>query len=142
MVISGSAYGERATLEVTGETLTWRARPAGELRENICTTVHDVRDSHWIEQRTSVPGLVLLAVGAIWTSTYGPLEGAFAIAVGVALLAWRRSRPRRLLVLDVGDRRLVMTVDAPSAREARALVDRIDRAIASGEAPASPPTLP
>ena len=141
-VISGLAYGERATLEVSGEALTWRARPGGELPENICTTVHDVRDSHWIEQRVSLPGVVLLGVGGVWTYTYGALEGAFAIAVGIGLLWWRRSKPRRMLVLDVGERRLVMTVDELSAAHARALVARIDRALESGEVPTSPTTLP
>ena len=141
-MISGHAYGERATLEVSGEALTWRARPTDKLPENICTSVHDVRDSHWIEQRTSLPGIVLLGVGAVWTYTYGVLEGAFAIAIGIGLLWWRRSRPRRLLILDVGSRRLVMNVDEPSAAYARALVERIDRAIESGEVPTSPPTLP
>jgi hypothetical protein len=141
-VISGNAYGARATLEVSGEALTWRARPDGELPENICTSVHDVRDSHWIEQRVSLPGVVLVAVGCIWIYMYGVLEGAFAIAVGAVLL-WRRfTRPRRMLILDVGSRRLVMDVDGPSAGHARALVARIDRAIATGEQPASPPTLP
>jgi hypothetical protein len=141
-VISGHAYGERATLEITGEALTWRAKPGGELPENIATTVHDVRDSHWIEQRISLPGLILICVGGVWTYTYGVLEGAFAIAVGIALLWWRRSRPRRLLVLDLGSRRLVMNVDALSATHARALVQRIDRIVESGEASTSPPSLP
>jgi len=141
-VISGHAYGERATLEISGEALTWRAKPAGELPENIATTVHDIRDSHWIEQRISLPGVILLCVGGVWMYTYGILEGAFAIAVGIALLWWRRSRPRRLLVLDLGGRRLVMNVDALSAGHARALVKRIDRIAESGEASASPPTLP
>ena len=141
-VISGDAYGARATLEINGETLMWRARPAGEVPENIVTTVHDVANSIWIEQRLSLPGIVLLAVGAIWMYVYGWFEGGLALAAGIALLAWRRARPRRMLVLDVGGRRLVMTPDAPSAPIARALVARIDRAIENGEVPASPPTLP
>ena len=142
MVISGSAYGERATLEVNGEALTWRARPDGDLPENICTSVHDVRDSTWIEQRVSLPGIVLACVGAIWIYMYGVLEGGFAIAVGCALFYWRYTHPRRLLVLDLNGRRLVMNVDALSAASARTLVARIDRVIESGEVPTSPPTLP
>jgi hypothetical protein len=141
-VISGNAYGARATLEVSGEALTWRARPGGELPENICTSVHDVRDSHWIEQRISVPGMVLLGVGAVWIYMYGLIAGSLAIAAGIALLVWRHRRPRRLLILDVGSRRLVMNVDGSSAAYARALVARIDRAIETGEVPSSPPTLP
>ncbi len=142
MVISGSAYSERATLEVNGEALTWRARPDGEHPENICTSVHDVRDSHWIEQRVSLPGIILACVGAIWIYMYGVLEGGFAIAVGAVLFYWRFTHPRRMLVLDLNGRRLVMNVDALSAASARSLVARIDRAIETGEVPASPPTLP
>jgi hypothetical protein len=141
-VINGQAYGANATLEISGDSLLWRARPTGEVPENICTTVHDVAGGHWIEQRVSLPGIVLLGVGAFWIYMYGILEGAFAIAVGVALLYWRLRKPRRMLVLDVGSRRLVMNVDRASAPHARALVGRIDRAIESGEVPASPPTLP
>jgi hypothetical protein len=141
-VISGQAYGTSATLEVSGETLLWRARPTGEHPENICTTVHDVTGGHWIEQRVSLPGLVLLGVGAVWIYMYGILEGAFAILIGAALLYWRHRKPRRMLILDVGSRRLVMNVDRASAPYARTLVARIDRAIETGEVPASPPTLP
>jgi hypothetical protein len=142
VVISGHAYGQPATLEVTSESLTWRAKRDGELPENIATTVHDVRDSVWIEQRVSVPGLVLLGVGIVWTFMYGIVEGAFAAAVGIALLYWRRTKPKRLLVLDVGSRRLVMNVDALSAIHARELVARIARVLESGEVPTSPPSLP
>lgn len=141
-VISGQAYGAQATLEINNETLIWRARQPGELPENICTTVHDVAGGHWIEQRVSLPGVVLLGVGAFWIYMYGILEGAFAIAVGIALLYWRHRKPRRMLLLDVGTRRLVMNVDRASAPHARLLVARIDRAIETGEVPASPPTLP
>jgi hypothetical protein len=141
-VISGTAYGQRATLDISGDSLTWRARPIGELPENIATTVHDVSGGTWLEQRTSFPGLVLVGVGIVWTFTHGPIAGALAGAAGIALFAWRRSRPRRLLVLDLGNRRLVMNVDAPSAATARTLVERIDRALESGEMPATPPSLP
>lgn len=133
-VISGTAYGQRATLEISGDSLTWRARPVGELPENIATTVHDVSNSTWLEQRTSLPGLVLLGVGIVWTFTHGLVAGALAIAAGAALFAWRRSRPRRLLVLDLGNRRLVLTVDATSAPLARTLVRRIDGALDRGDA--------
>ena len=141
-VISGHAYGQRATLEISGDSLTWRARAVGELPENIATTVHDVSGCHWVEQRVSLPGLILVGVGIVWTFMYGVVEGAFAIACGAALFAWRRSRPRRMLILDLGNRRLVMDVDAPSAAQARMLASRIDRALESGEVPASPPSLP
>ena len=141
-VITGTAYGQRATLESSGDSLTWRARASGELPENIATTVHDVSNSTWIEQRTSLPALVLAGVGVVWLFTHGLVAGALAIAAGAALFAWRRSHPRRLLIVDLGNRRLVMTVDAASAPAARALVQRIDRALESGEAPATPPSLP
>jgi len=143
IVITGHAYQHRATLEVAGDTLTWRAQRGGvQAAENIVTTVHDVRDAHWIDQRFSVPGAVLACVGAVWTFTQGLVAGALAAAIGLALVAWRRQRPRQFLVLDVGDRRLVLRVGLPSAPHARALVRRIDQAIATGETPALPPTLP
>ena len=141
-VISGHAYGQRATLEIAGDSLTWRAKAVGELPENIATTVHDVSGCHWIEQRASLPGIVLVGVGIVWTFVYGIAQGAVAIACGVALFAWRRSRPRRMLILDLGNRRLVMDVDAASAAQARALASQIDRVLESGEVPASPPSLP
>jgi hypothetical protein len=142
-VITGQAYQRRATLEITGETLTWRAqRGLAPVAENIVTTIHDVRDAHWIAQRWSVAGAVLAGVGVVWTFTQGVLPGAVAFAAGAALVVWRRLHPRLFLVLDVGDRRLVMKVGVPSAEPARALVGRIDRALATGELPSSPPTLP
>lgn len=142
-MISGLAYQRSATLEVVGETLTWRAhRGLAAVPENIVTTVHDVRDAHWIAQRWSLPGAVLAGAGIVWTFTQGVVPGAITFAIGVALVAWRRTHPRLFLILDVGDRRLVMKVAVASAGPARALVGRIDHALATGELPSAPPTLP
>ncbi|MBA3391971.1 MAG: hypothetical protein H0T89_04965 [Deltaproteobacteria bacterium] len=141
-VITGLAYQRSATLEVTGDTLTWRAQRGAAQAENIVTTVHDVKDAHWIESRYSLPGGVLACCGIVWLFTHGVLAGAFAITVGAALFIWRRMHPRQFLVLDVGDRRLVLKVAAASAPLARTLVARIDRAIATGELPETPPSLP
>ncbi|MBA3818748.1 MAG: hypothetical protein H0X17_07635 [Deltaproteobacteria bacterium] len=142
-VIRGQAYQRRATLEVAGETLTWRAqRGLQPVPENIVTTVHDVRDAHWIAQRWSVPGAVLAGVGVVWTFTQGVVPGALAFVIGLLLVVWRQLHPREYLILDVGDRRLVMQVELPSSDLARDLVSRIARALASGEPPSSPPALP
>jgi hypothetical protein len=144
VIIAGHAYGHRATLELARDTLTWRAR-RGSLQttaENIVTTVHDVRDVSWIEQTWSLPGGVLAVLGTLWTFTEGLLWGALALAAAAALIVHRRVRPRRYLALDLGDRRLVMKVARASAVDARSLVERIERALATGELPASPPALP
>lgn len=141
--ISGHAYGRKATLVLTADTLTWRAqRGAAQVAENIVTTVHDVRDVHWIEQSWSLPGGILAALGVLWVVTEGFLWGAAAIALGIGLVAHRRLRPRMFLALDLGDRRLVMKVAIASAAPARTLVGRIQRALTTGEVAATPPALP
>jgi hypothetical protein len=143
IVITGHAYGHRATLEVNGDTLMWRARRgAREIAENIATTVHDVRAARWHNLAWSRGGAVLLALGAIWAASESVAAGLSAVAIGLALLIWRRLRPRQFLVLDVGDRRLVLRVTEVSASPARALAQRIQRALTGGEPPTGIPTLP
>jgi hypothetical protein len=143
IVITGHAYGRRATLEIAGDTLMWRARRgAREIAENIATTVHDVRAARWFDFAWSRGGAALIALGALWAATESLAAGLFAAAIGVGLVAWRRLRPRHFLVLEVGDRRLVMQVTGVSASPARALAGRIQRALASGEPPHSTPILP
>jgi hypothetical protein len=143
VVITGHAYGRRATLEISGDTLMWRAqRGGGRIAENIATTVHDVRDARWLDLAWSRSGIVLLGLGAIWAASEGLVTGVTTGAVGVALVIWRRLRPRHFLVLDLGNRRLVMQVTDVSAPPARELASRIQRTLASGEPPRSTPTLP
>jgi hypothetical protein len=143
IVITGHAYGQRATLEIVGDTLMWRAqRGARRIAENIATTVHQVRDVRWIDLAWSRGGIVLLGLGAIWAASESLLAGAGAIAIGLGLVVWRRLRPRQFLVLDVGDRRLILRVTGVSAPSARELAVRIQRALTSGETPSSTPTLP
>lgn len=139
----GRAYGRRATLEVAGTTLMWRARRgAREIAENIATTIHDVRAARWHGFAWSRGGAVLLGLGAIWAASQSLGAGAAAAAVGLGLVIWRRLKPRRFLVLDVGDRRLVLRVTETSVSTARQLAGRIQRALATGECPTTPPTLP
>ena len=143
-LLAGYAYGRRASLDVAGDTLTWRAQ-RGSLQptpENIVTTVHDVREVRWLEQSWSLPGGGLALLGGLWTFTEGVVFGGFALAVAAALLVHRRLRPRLFLALELADRRLVMRVDVASAAVARTLVGRIERALATGELPATPPALP
>ena len=143
LVITGHAYGRRATLEITGDTLMWRAqRGAQRIAENIATTVHDVHDARWLDLAWSRGGTVLLGLGAIWAASENLGAGIAAAAVGAALVIWRRLHPRQFLVLDVGDRRLVMKVTGVSAPTARELATRIQRTLASGEPPRSTPALP
>ena len=141
-LITGQAYGRRATLEVTGDTLMWRAQHgARSIAENIATTVHDVRSARWLRLAWSRGGGVLIALGVLWVISQS-LVGLASIAAGAALVVWRRLRPRQFLVLEVGDRRLVLRVAALSAAPARALAERIQRALASGEVPVATPMLP
>lgn len=143
IVITGHAYGRRATLEVAGDTLMWRAqRGARRLAENIATTVHDVRGARWIDLAWSRGGGALVVLGGLWAASETLATGLAISAAGVGLLIWRRLRPRHVLVLDVGDRRLTMRVTNVSARPARALAGRIQHALATGEPPDSTPTLP
>lgn len=143
IVITGHAYGRRATLEVAGDTLMWRAqRGARRIAENIATTVHDVHGARWLDLAWSRGGIVLLGLGSIWAASESLVAGVAVAALGAALLAWRRLRPRHFLVLDVGDRRLIMKVTGVSAPTARQLAGRIQRTLASGEPPHSTPILP
>jgi hypothetical protein len=143
LVITGHAYGRRATLEITGDTLMWRAqRGARRIAENIATTVHDVRNARWLDLAWSRGGGALIALGALWAASEGVAAGVITGAAGLALVIWRRLRPRQFLVLEVGDRRLVMRVTSVSAGSARALAVRIQRALATGEVPLATPTLP
>jgi hypothetical protein len=142
--IHGVAYGRSASLEVIGDTLRWRAhRGFKPIAENIVTTVHDVRLARWIVQRFSWAGVLCAALGAVWLVRESLVLGAGALAAGTALVGWRLASPRRVLILELaGPTQLVLDVGAPSAAAARALAARIDRAIASGEGPSSPPMLP
>ena len=143
IVITGHAYGRRATLEVAGDTLTWRAqRGAQAIAENIATTIHDVRDVRWLDLAWSRGGIVLLGLGAIWAGSESIASGMTAAAVGIGLLIWRRLRPRHYLAIDIGDRRLTMRVTSVSAPAARALAARIHRTLATGEPPGTTPALP
>jgi hypothetical protein len=143
IVITGHAYGRRATLELAGDRLMWRARRgARQIAENIATTVHDVRGARWLDLAWSRGGTALVGIGAMWAITASLAAGLTATAVGLAMLGFRRLRPRRFLVLDIGDRRLVLRVTGGSAPSARALAGRIERALASGELPRTPPALP
>jgi len=143
IVIIGTAYGRRATLEVAGDTLTWRAqRGLAAVAENIVTTVHGVRVVRWLELRHSWAGFAVTALGALWVASEGLAMGISTIVVGVGLLGWRFTHPRQYLLLDLGQNQLVMKVALASARPARLLAARIDHALDTGEVPATPPTLP
>jgi hypothetical protein len=147
-VISGFAYGRRATLEVQGDTLVWRAQRGGlahsnRSAENIVTTVHDVRSARYLAMRWSYAGLALLGLGGIWAAALDSLVvGAVGLVGGAGLLVWRLAQPRHVLVIELGDRQLLLRLALESATEAKTLAERIDRARATGEVPASPPTLP
>jgi hypothetical protein len=143
IVIAGTAYTRRATLEIAGDTLTWRAqRGLPPVAENIVTTVHAVRLVSWLELRHSWAGVAITALGVLWLASEGVTTGLATIAAGLGVLGWRFTHPRQFLVLDLGQNRLVMKVALSSAASARLLAARIDRALETGEVPASPPMLP
>ena len=138
IVIVGQAYGRRATLELAGDTLTWRASRG--VAENIVTTVHDAKNPRFIELRWSRAGLAVAILGIVFAVRENLWVGLATIASGLAFVLWRRLHPRYFLAFDAGDRRLYLKVTPGSATEARVLTDRIESA--SGELPASPPMLP
>ena len=138
IVIVGQAYGRRATLDLAGDTLTWRALRG--VAENIVTTVHDVKAPRFIELRWSRAGLAIAGIGAIVAAREGLWIGLATVVAALAFVVWRRMHPRYFLAFDVGDRRLIMKVEAASAEQARVLTDRIESV--SGEIPATPPMLP
>ena len=143
IVITGHAYGRRATLAIAGDALMWRAqRGARRIAENIATTIHDVRGARWLDFVWSRGGVALIGLGAMWAASENLPSGLATSAVGLALVVWRRLRPRHFLVLDIGDRRLVLRVTGGSAPSARALAGRIQRALAAGDHPRAAPTLP
>jgi hypothetical protein len=143
-VLEGHAYQHPATLEVLGDALTWRALRGAlaPVAENIVTTIHEVRDARWIDQRWSLTGALLGALAIAWLVTGTPVWGAGSLAIAIGLVAWRRRHPRLFLVLELADRQLVMRIAGASAEPGRALVARIDHARETGEQPAAPPTLP
>src|SRR3954466_106042 len=90
IVITGHAYGRRATLEITGDTLMWRAqRGAERIAENIVTTVHDVRSARWRALAWSRGGGALIGLGALWAASEGVVAGGATAAAGLALVIWR-----------------------------------------------------
>jgi hypothetical protein len=140
--IHGVAYGRSASVEIDGDTLWWRAQ-RGDISEKIVTTVHDVRVARWVVQRFSWVGALCAALGGVWIVRENLGLAVGALAVAAALVVRRIASPRRILILELaGSMQLVLDVRAVSAAAARALVERIDRTIASGESPSSPPMLP
>ncbi|MEO8705162.1 MAG: hypothetical protein ABI867_34270 [Kofleriaceae bacterium] len=143
MLITGMAYNRRATLDVAGDTLTWRAVQGWTgVGENIVTTIHEVRSVRFIELRQPWAGVAVGGLGVLLGTSEGWIVGGVAIAMGVALVGWRVTHPRRFLLLELRQTRLLLRVAAESAGAARALADRIDQVILSGEGPATPPMLP
>ena len=143
-LIIGRAYGHRATLEVAGDALTWRARrgQVGPVAENIATTTQDVREVRWFERRFSLPGVALAVLAIMWMASETVPMGLVALAIGIGLIAFRAARPRRHLALHLGGRWLVLRIDRTSAADARALAARIERRLLTGELLDKPLALP
>jgi len=143
ITIRGRAYQRRATLAVNGDTLTWRAqRGLQPIAENIATTTTDVRDVTWLEKRWSTGGAVLAALAALWLATGEVVAGSIGLAIAIAVIVWRKRRPRYWLGLDLGTRWLVLRVDPEHAAAARTLAARIEHLRLTGEVPSTPPALP
>src|ERR1044071_1116631 len=83
IVITGHAYGRRATLAIAGDTLMWRAqRGARRIAENIATTIPQVRDVRWLDLAWSRGGLVLVGLGGMWAASEGLIAGIAAVVAG------------------------------------------------------------
>ncbi len=144
IILTGTAYQRRATLEIKGDTLMWRAQKGQvyTVAENIATSIHDVKNVMWLERRGTLGGASLAALGVLWIA-YGHFAfGATALGLAILYIAWRATHPSRFLGLELGGRWLVLRVDRTSALDARALVGRIEQRLLTGESPEQPPTLP
>jgi hypothetical protein len=128
-VVVGRAYHRRATLELVGEMLTWRAQ-RGDLElvaENIVTTIRDVRAVHWIVRRWSMAGIVLAGLSVLWMFSESPTFGVSVLAIAAAIIALRLTRPRRWLVVELDGHRLALRVSSDAASGARELASRIEQ---------------
>lgn len=144
IVLTGTAYQRRATLEIKGDNLMWRAQKGQvySTPENIATSIHDVKNVMWLERRGTLGGAALAALGLVWFA-YGQYAfGTVALGLALFYIAWRATHPSRFLGLELGGRWLVLRVDRTSTIEARALVGRIEKQLLTGEAPERPPALP
>ena len=144
IVITGRAYQRRASLEVRGDTLMWRAQRGQvyPVAENIATTTHDVRDVMWIERRGSLAAAGLGAVGLVLIANAMLALGLVGIVLAVLLAGYRVARPLRWLGLDLGNRWLVLRVERECVPDARALVGRVEQQLLAGDQPRPPPLLP
>jgi hypothetical protein len=144
IVLTGRAYQHRATLEVRGETLMWRAQK-GQMypeAENIATTTYDVRDVMWLQRRGSIAAAGVGIGGAIALANGEMAIGVVALAVGLVIALYRLLRPLTWLGLSVGGRWLLLRVERTCADEARLLADRIEQNLREGDVPREPLALP
>lgn len=133
--ILGVVRGRRASLEVNGDTLIWRAD------DNVATTIHEVKQATLVQRRLDPFGGALAIVGGLTAFDLLPV-GLVLLTLAAALLVRRLVLPIPWLVVAVGDRKLVLRLDKGSADLAAALVQRIDHALTTGEVPSGPPALP
>ncbi|HEY4180725.1 MAG TPA: hypothetical protein VGM90_27965 [Kofleriaceae bacterium] len=144
IVLTGYAYQRRATLEIRGDTLMWRAQ-RGQLypdAENIATTTFDVRDVMWLQRRGSIAAAILGIGGAIALANGLMIVGAATLALGAGVGIFRMLRPLRWLGLDVGGRWLLLRVERTCADDARLLAERIEQNLRDGDVPREPLALP
>lgn len=144
IVLTGRAYQRRATLEIKGDTLMWRAQK-GQLYsapENIATSVHDVKNVMWLERRGTLGGASLAALALFWIAYGQYIAGGATLGLAIVYIVWRMTHPSRFLGLELGGRWFVLRVDPTSADEARLLVERIEKHLLTGESPEHPPALP
>jgi hypothetical protein len=139
-LVVGRAYQRRATLELAGEMLTWRAQRGDvePIAENIVTTISDVRDVRWIERRWSVGGLAIAVFAGLWTASEDPYVGSALFALAAAMIAYRLARPQRWLVIELDGHRLALHVSPDAAPGARELAQSIESLRHTGTARALP----
>jgi hypothetical protein len=135
-LVVGRAYQRRATLELAGEMLTWRAQRGDVdlVAENIVTTISDVREVRWIERRWSLGGFALAIFAGLWTASEDPFIGGGLFALAAALIAYRLARPQRWLVIELDGHRLALHVSPDAAPGARDLAHEIEALRHTGNA--------
>ena len=144
IVLTGRAYQRRATLEVKGDTLMWRAQKVQvyTVPENIATSTHDVKNVMWLERRGTFGGAVLSALGLVWLAYGNYAYGAGASALALLYTGGASHHPTRFLGLDARQQSARPACRRPPPPSRKALVGRIEQHLLTGSSPSILPPCP